>query len=416
MLERPFYVMERLPGEVPIPAPTLDGRGPVHRRRAPHRSARRSRRALAQLHAVDWRRLGLDFLGEPGAGRAAAARELARWEERISRSALPPDPAITAALLWLRAHVPSCDEITLVHGDYRLGNFLVESATATRRAAHRRARLGDGPPRRSAGGSRVVRSPLWRAGTDYASALLPPDEMAAAYAAAAGRAVDAARLRFYDVLTLVKMIAIMQTGIRAFNDARTDDLRMAIFDHQLPYLLVMLAMTLDFFGGGRVMRTTVERLIDGVVQTLTDAVLPDLATPFARGQLYAAVDVLRNLRDRVEPRADLADAESDSAVAALAADDAALAAAPLTRSPPRRRRSGIRRRWPPRQRRRRSRAIVALRAALVDALTAIAALPADDGPCRPRTHRRAPRRAGDARRRRPEAVDAERDLARMTPC
>ena len=61
----------------------------------------------------------------------------------------------------------------------------------------------------------------------------------------------------------------------------------------------------------------VERLIDGVVQTLTDAVLPDLATPFARGQLYAAVDVLKNLRDRVEPRADLAAAEADSALAAL---------------------------------------------------------------------------------------------------
>lgn len=65
------------------------------------------------------------------------------------------------------------------------------------------------------------------------------------------------------------------------------------------------------------MQTPVDRLVDGVVQTLLDAVLPDLATPYARGQLYAAVDVLRNLRDRVEPRADLADEESTSAAAAL---------------------------------------------------------------------------------------------------
>lgn len=71
------------------------------------------------------------------------------------------------------------------------------------------------------------------------------------------------------------------------------------------------------------MRTTVDRLVDGVVQTLLDAVLPDLATAYARGQLYAAVDVLRNLRDRVAPRADLADEESGSAAAAL---DRALAA------------------------------------------------------------------------------------------
>ena len=118
------------------------------------------------------------------------------------------------------------------------------------------------------------------------------------------------------------------------------------------------------------MLTTIERLIDGVVQTLTEAVLPDVATPFARGQLYAAVDVLRNLRDRVEPRADLAEAESDSATAALERTLGALAAAPdiaasiraaLDAVPP----------APPRVRN------AALRSALVAALTAIATLPED---------------------------------------
>ena len=248
VLERPFYVMKRLPGEVPIPAPSLDGVGPFNdaeRRTLGPQVAE----TLARLHAVDWRGLGLGFLGDPGAGYAAATRELERWESRISRSGLPPDPAVTAALLWLHAHVPRCDETTLVHGDYRLGNFLVvrdgERARLTGVLDWEMVHVGD-PLEDLAWCS----SPLWRAGTDFASALLPPDEMAAVYAAAAGRAADPERLRFYDVLTIVKMIAIMQTGIRAFNDARTSDLRMAIFDHQLPYLLVMLAVTLDFFGGG----------------------------------------------------------------------------------------------------------------------------------------------------------------------
>jgi aminoglycoside phosphotransferase (APT) family kinase protein len=248
VLDRPFYVMECLPGEVPIPAPTADGRGPfgdAERRTLGPEVAR----ALAELHAVDWRRKDLAFLGDPGPGRAAATRELARWETRLERSGLPPDPAITAALLWLRAHVPSSDETTLVHGDYRLGNFLITrddgGARLTGVLDWEMVHLGD-PLEDLA----WCASPLWRAGTEYASALLPPDELAAAYAAAAGRTVDPDRFRFYDVLTLVKMIAIMQTGIRAFNDGRTSDLRMAIFDHQLPYLLIVLAMTLDFFGGG----------------------------------------------------------------------------------------------------------------------------------------------------------------------
>ena len=113
----------------------------------------------------------------------------------------------------------------------------------------------------------------------------------------------------------------------------------------------------------------IEALIDGVVRTLVDSVLPDVAGRFARGQLYAAVDVLRNLRDRVEAKAALDEAEATSAAAALErvvatlpADSASgvaqalggLPAAPAERA-------------------------AALRAALVVALEVIDALPPDVG-------------------------------------
>lgn len=118
------------------------------------------------------------------------------------------------------------------------------------------------------------------------------------------------------------------------------------------------------------MRTTVDRLVDGVVQTLLEAVLPDLATPYARGQLYAAVDVLRNLRDRVEPRTDLANAESDSAAAALERTLAALHDAPAAAAAIRAALGAVPS-DPPLAR------TAALRAALVTALTAVDGLPAD---------------------------------------
>jgi hypothetical protein len=113
------------------------------------------------------------------------------------------------------------------------------------------------------------------------------------------------------------------------------------------------------------MRVTIERLIDGVVDTLHGQVLPDVATPFARGQLYAAIDVLRNLRDRVEARADLIGAESDSAVDAL---EGAATAAPALAA---RIRDALRAvpAGPPAAR------AAALRGALVDTLTTLAALP-----------------------------------------
>ena len=61
-----------------------------------------------------------------------------------------------------------------------------------------------------------------------------------------------------------------------------------------------------------------EELVDGCVRTLQERVLPALSSRFARGQLYAVVDVLRNLRDRVEEKSALLRSEAESAAAALA--------------------------------------------------------------------------------------------------
>ena len=114
------------------------------------------------------------------------------------------------------------------------------------------------------------------------------------------------------------------------------------------------------------MLVPVEMLIDGVVRTLTEHVLPDVQGRFARGQLYAAVDVLRNLRDRVEAATALDEAEATSAAAALERAIASLppeagrgVAAKRAAVPP----------APPAER------AAALRAALVVALETIDALP-----------------------------------------
>jgi HAMP domain-containing protein len=62
----------------------------------------------------------------------------------------------------------------------------------------------------------------------------------------------------------------------------------------------------------------IETLLDGVMQTLREVVLPAVQERFARGQLFAALDVLQNLRDRVEPKVALDEAEAASAGDALA--------------------------------------------------------------------------------------------------
>jgi hypothetical protein len=72
------------------------------------------------------------------------------------------------------------------------------------------------------------------------------------------------------------------------------------------------------------MRLSVARLLEGVSQTLLEDVLPQVTDRPARGRLYAAVDVLRNLEKRVQwLEAPLA-AEVESAGAALHAVAAGL--------------------------------------------------------------------------------------------
>jgi aminoglycoside phosphotransferase (APT) family kinase protein len=241
VLERPFYVMERLPGEVPVPALNRDGSGPFD---TSERAALAPQVAgeLARLHAVDWRALGLQDL-DTSKGQSIAARELSRWRERIERTAFPPDPILEYALMWLERHLPGDAGRTLVHGDYRTGNFLVtRSGSASRLTGvldWEMVHVGD--PIEDVG---WAVSRLWRAQGPHACCLAEPAALVRMYEEASGRHVDPDRLRFYQVLSAVKMLAIMLTGIRAFLDGRTSDLRMAIFDHQAPFLDALLCVEL----------------------------------------------------------------------------------------------------------------------------------------------------------------------------
>jgi hypothetical protein len=69
----------------------------------------------------------------------------------------------------------------------------------------------------------------------------------------------------------------------------------------------------------------VDLLLAGTARTLLEEVLPHLADRRARGQLYACVDVLRNLERRVEPAAAPLEEEAHSAETALAAAASRLA-------------------------------------------------------------------------------------------
>jgi len=234
VLERPFYVMEVVPGTVPLPV-MVDGK-PVFSDDERARLGEDFVTNLAALHAVDWRGAGLDFLGVPAAGDGAAIRELARWEGYIARADGPPRPVLTEAILWLRRARPIADATTLVHGDYRTGNFLVREGQIAAILDWEMVHLGD--PMEDLGWACMA---LWRGESPYMCHLLERERLYARYEELSGRRVDPERVRFYEVLATVKMAAIMLTGLHAFREGRTRDLRMALFDHQWAYMAAAIA-------------------------------------------------------------------------------------------------------------------------------------------------------------------------------
>jgi aminoglycoside phosphotransferase (APT) family kinase protein len=112
----PFFVMGYVAGRI-FRQPTLPG-VPPDERRAIYRSMVE---VLARLHRVDHRAIGLADYGKPG---NYYARQIARWSEQYVAAQTDDLPAMTALMQWLPEHVPPGDEVSLVHGDYRLENLI----------------------------------------------------------------------------------------------------------------------------------------------------------------------------------------------------------------------------------------------------------------------------------------------------
>ncbi len=82
---------------------------------------------LVAIHAFDWRRAHLPSFSAPQAGSREAALWQAHWYEQIwLQDALEQIPLVSLVRRWLLAHAPICDSPVLVHGDYRMGNFLFD--------------------------------------------------------------------------------------------------------------------------------------------------------------------------------------------------------------------------------------------------------------------------------------------------
>jgi aminoglycoside phosphotransferase (APT) family kinase protein len=113
---RPFFVMQRLPGIAAGHRVTRD-RGIVP---DPARLAREVASNLARLHRIAPPQAGLGFL------RTMHARDCIAHYRGYLDTLSHPYPVLEWGLRWCEINAPEREETTLIHRDYRTGNYLVD--------------------------------------------------------------------------------------------------------------------------------------------------------------------------------------------------------------------------------------------------------------------------------------------------
>jgi aminoglycoside phosphotransferase (APT) family kinase protein len=220
----PFYVMERIAGEVIVASipDALDD--PAQRRGIGEELIE----ALAEIHGVDWRAAGLEGFGKPTGYLERQVRRFGGlWEVNKTREI----PAVERVGAWLSEHMPASGPATIVHGDYRLGNTIFAADAPARLQAvldWEMATIGDpladlgylcmmwteaGDPQ---GGMRE-----YLGGVTRREGFPTRAELIESYERRTGRSME--NLRWYTTLALWKSVVFMEGNYKRAVAGATDD-------------------------------------------------------------------------------------------------------------------------------------------------------------------------------------------------
>jgi aminoglycoside phosphotransferase (APT) family kinase protein len=206
-LEGPWMVVERIPGETIARRILRDDEYAEARRRIVGQSAR----ALAALHAMP-----VDAVD------GLAVSDPLEQTRMLVEGMAEPHPALDLGLRWLTANRPDPRPPTIVHGDFRLGNMVVDARGLASVLDWELAHVGD--PMEDLGWL-CVRA--WRFGEKAPVAGLGQyDELLDAYAEASGRAVDADVVGWWELLGCLRWgaICMLQASVHLSGASRSVEL------------------------------------------------------------------------------------------------------------------------------------------------------------------------------------------------
>ncbi len=215
-LERPFFVMEEIVNCSVASILAPDPYGP-HREKI----GRQFWSVLGRIAKETPHQIGLgDFDG----GRDAAdcwRHEIARWEAVIDDDEREPQPIARAAIRWLKRNPPPpAQKISVVHGDYRTGNFLFDGDGEIRAILDwEMAHLGD--PLEDLG---WALDPLWAHGDpSHPAGTVARAQAIATWEEASGLRAEPRALAWWETFASLKGLAIWISAAREYAEGRNSD-------------------------------------------------------------------------------------------------------------------------------------------------------------------------------------------------
>ncbi len=215
-LDRPFFIMQEVEnctaGGIMNPEPY----GPFR-----EKIGRQFFENLGRIAGADPKAIGVsDFDGAKSPGECFS-HELARWEKVINDDEIEPQPIVRAAIRWLKRHPPPpAEKISVVHGDYRTGNFLFDENGDMRAILDwEMAHLGD-PLEDLAWAC----DPLWSNGDEARpGGMIARTEALAIWERVSGLKVQKIALFWWEIFASLKGAAIWISAAREYAEGRNID-------------------------------------------------------------------------------------------------------------------------------------------------------------------------------------------------
>lgn len=178
---------------------------------------------LAALHTFDFSAHELPSFDRPREGTTDAIEwRLNAFARMWDDDSFEAHPTISLTRQWLWEHRPEVDHVSVVHGDYRNGNFLFDEDEARITAILDWELVYLGDRHHDLAYTMMKGWGQQEDGTFYCCALMPRDELIARYEQASGLKVDPARIDYYIVLNLYwAAVCTVGSGARAAAEKMT---------------------------------------------------------------------------------------------------------------------------------------------------------------------------------------------------